>query len=124
MDKKDLHLTEVRDQDAGLHQKRSSHWPTLEKRFIAEHSKCAACGSTEKLNVHHIKPFHLFPELELDEKNLITLCMEHQCHILLGHGGNFKAYNPHCVEDVEKVSHDFSLLTEVAKHARKDRLFE
>ena len=27
----------------------------------------------KKLNVHHVKPFHLYPQLELDENNLITV---------------------------------------------------
>lgn len=124
MNRKDAHLTEVRDKLVGSEHKRSSHWPALEKKFLKEHSSCAACGSTSKLNVHHIKPFHLFPELELVESNLVTLCMDNHCHILLGHGGNFKAYNPQCLEDVEKVSHDFNLLTEASEHARKVRLFE
>ncbi len=45
---------------------------------------CKFCGRYRKvgdrvvLNVHHIKPFALFPELRFDENNCITLCVE--CH--------------------------------------------
>lgn len=81
--------------DVGVDAKRSSHWPTVEKHFREAHPSCAACGSTNRLNVHHCKPFHLDPELELDPSNLITLCMDtKECHLHIGHGGSFKQYNP------------------------------
>jgi hypothetical protein len=75
---------------------RSSQWPALEKRFLQAHPYCAACGGQVKLNVHHKKPFHAYPALELVESNLTTLCMEigKHCHLLLGHGDNFKCFNP------------------------------
>ena len=78
------------------------------------------------MNVHHKKPFHLFPELELESTNLITLCMDgdKDCHIKLGHGGSFKAYNPNVEEDVKVVAQNFNmeLLTEVAVKAKKAKL--
>jgi 5-methylcytosine-specific restriction endonuclease McrA len=47
------------------------------------------------VQVHHKKPFHLHPELELDPANLVTLCMtsSNECHLRIGHSGDFKAYN-------------------------------
>jgi hypothetical protein len=79
--------------DVGTGVKRSSHWPTVEKQFLKEHPTCAACGGKKRLNVHHIRAFHLFPELELDPNNLITLCMSKlECHLKLGHGSDFRAY--------------------------------
>lgn len=42
--------------------------------------KCTACGSTEKLQVHHIKEGSKYPELIMDSGNVITLCMK--CHAL------------------------------------------
>jgi hypothetical protein len=62
---------------------RSPAWSRVRAEFVAEHSVCEACGSREKLNVHHIQPFHLHPELELELSNLITLCFEH--HFRVGH---------------------------------------
>lgn len=79
--------------DAKLKSKRSSHWATMRHHFISNNPNCAVCNGTKRLNVHHIKPFHIFPELELDTNNLITLCMgKHECHLRFGHGGDFKSY--------------------------------
>jgi hypothetical protein len=85
--------------DVGL-AKRSDKWPALERRFRAEHPTCAACGGSDRLNVHHVKPYHDFPELELDPNNLITMCMgEKECHLKIAHCGNFKLYNPNVRAD-------------------------
>lgn len=54
--------------------KRSSKWDKVRDDFIKLNPSCAVCGSTKNLQVHHKKPFHLFPELELDVNNLVTLC--------------------------------------------------
>ncbi len=52
---------------------------------------------------HHVKPFHLFPNLELDHENLVTLCESKKygvnCHLWFGHLGNFKLYNPDGISD-------------------------
>ena len=63
-------------------QPRSSHWPAVEKAHLAESPACACCttaSSTAKQQVHHVWPFHYCialgrPDLELDPRNLITLC--------------------------------------------------
>jgi hypothetical protein len=46
--------------------------------------------------VHHIRPFHLHPELELEQDNLITLCEKraHDCHFQVGHFMNWSWFNP------------------------------
>lgn len=62
---------------------RSAQWASVRNEFVSKNPSCAACGSRKDLNVHHIKPFHSNPELELDMKNLITLCREH--HFRIGH---------------------------------------
>lgn len=78
--------------------KRSSRWDEVRDTFLESHPACAACGSTKKLQVHHIMPFHLYPELELEENNLIVLCMDvNECHLGIGHGGSFRSYNPKVV---------------------------
>src|SRR5271168_657854 len=90
--------------DVDISAKRSTHWPTVEKHFREEHPTCAACGGKKNLNVHHILPFHTFPTLELDPTNLITLCMgKLECHLQLGHLGNFKFYNPNIRSDAATV---------------------
>ncbi len=50
-------------------------------------SSCAWCGRTNELNVHHIKPQHLRPDLKDVPNNQITLCRE--CHFVLGHRCNW-----------------------------------
>ena len=122
--KKELHIETVRDAHVGHGKERSPHWPTVQHHHIQQFPTCEACGGNINLNVHHKKPFHLFPELELEPTNLITLCMDgdKDCHIKLGHGGNFKAYNPNVVEDVEAVKVDFTLLEQYTSKAKKARL--
>lgn len=81
--------------------KRSSHWPAVEKAHLHKQPKCLVCGSIHPLNVHHKFPFHYVialgrPDLELDERNLFTLCTDpvEQHHILLGHLDDYQSYNP------------------------------
>ena len=78
---------------------RSGRWPTLEANWLKVHRSCAACGTTENVSVHHKKPFHLHPDLELDSTNLITLCEKHSCHLMIGHAGDWHAYNPRVETD-------------------------
>ena len=119
---KDLSKTVNRDAHVGHGKARSPKWPHVEKLHLKLEPACAACGSTKKLNVHHKKPFHLFPELELDLNNLITLCMDKECHEKIGHGGNFKDYNPDVETDSAKVLANQNLFEEVVADAEKKRL--
>ena len=84
---------------------RSPHWPAVEHAHLAKQPRCLCCGKDAaarvKLNVHHKYPFHYIvavgrPDLELDERNLFTLCVDHEeeHHLLVGHLGNFESYNP------------------------------
>lgn len=85
---------------------RSVHWPRVEREFREANPACAACGSTEGVQVHHCFDFHEAvllgrPDLELDPRNLITLCegpLQH--HLLIGHLDDFRSYNPAVREDV------------------------
>jgi 5-methylcytosine-specific restriction enzyme A len=87
--------------DYALPVKRSGQWKTVEKHFLEANPTCAACGTKRHLQVHHMRPLHLFPALELSTENLITLCMtrEHECHYRIGHGQNWKSFNPNVRED-------------------------
>ena len=77
---------------------RSDKWRTVRDAHLKIQPACAACGSLTRVQVHHISPYHLHPELELDPNNLITLCMgPEECHLRLGHGGSFLAFVPKIV---------------------------
>ncbi len=78
---------------------RSGKWPAFRARWLALHPHCAACGSSEQVEPHHIRPFHLHPDLELDAGNLISLCNKHGCHLAFGHNYDWHAFNPHVQED-------------------------
>ena len=83
---------------------RSPKWSEVRNAFLKENPRCAVCGQTAKkhLVVHHKKPYHKFPLLELLKNNLETLCESPgmNCHITFGHLGNFKSYNQFIEEDI------------------------
>lgn len=84
-----------------FNQKRSPQWEKIRNDHLAANPKCAACGTAESLEVHHVKPFHIFPELELDPNNLITLCEYRGCHLRFGHSFLWRAWNPSVVLDAQ-----------------------
>jgi len=90
---------------APLGAKRSSKWPAVRKNHLKLNPICAVCGDTNKLEVHHIKPFHLHPELELEPTNLITMCESKSygiiCHLLIGHNGSYQKINPNVIDDAK-----------------------
>jgi len=101
--------------------RRSSKWPKVRNKYLKNYPKCRVCGATKLLRVHHKMPFHLFPKLELEPNNLVTLCETKKygknCHLLFGHLGNFRRVNPNCEVDVMtwyiKLSTDsFALVAE------------
>jgi len=76
---------------------RSSKWAAVRKQHLKENPHCAACNKKKTgMQVHHIKPFRLSPELELNPRNLITLCRAHHCSV--GHIGWWMMYNPYITE--------------------------
>jgi hypothetical protein len=76
---------------------RSSKWPAVRKAFLKQNPFCLVCGGTSKLEAHHIVPFHLAPELELVESNLVALCESKKhgvnCHLFFGHLGDYSKIN-------------------------------
>lgn len=99
-------LTKMKDRIQGKAPKgakRSSKWKMVKEAYLKEHPECAICGSTAKIEVHHVIPFHLAPDLELDPTNFITLCENKKygvnCHLLFGHLGNYKRTNLTIRED-------------------------
>ena len=79
---------------------RSPLWPATRKKFLAKMPKCAACDETVKVEVHHMYPFHYVvdcgrPDLELDDRNFVTLCErpDRDHHLLVGHLDDWQSYN-------------------------------
>lgn len=66
------------------HRERNRTMATLEyknfRRFVLnrDKNKCSICGGINKLEIHHIKPFELYPNLIFDPDNGQTLCVS--CH--------------------------------------------
>lgn len=95
-----LRVAHSQFRESGKASDRSPRWAGVRDHFLEGHPSCAACGGREHVQVHHKQPFHEFPELELDLTNLISLCMgPAECHLLVGHGGNYKFYNPAVEQD-------------------------
>jgi hypothetical protein len=84
---------------------RHKDWPRIRNEWIRNHPECAVCGRSERLQAHHIIPFHVAPELELEPVNLVTLCTRRKvlnCHLVFGHLGRWTDYNPNCIRDAQE----------------------
>ena len=85
---------------------RAFDWPEIREAHIKKHPRCAFCGSTKYLDVHHIKPVSTHPELELDLENLVTLCSYStrfkglNCHLAIGHAFFWQRINPNVLRDI------------------------
>jgi len=84
--------------------RRSSRWTKARKRHLEKNPRCEVCGSKKALEVHHVIPFSIAPDLELDPSNFISLCENKKyginCHLLLGHLGNYRRFNASVKADV------------------------
>lgn len=89
--------------------RRSSSWREVRTAHIKLNPECQVCGSTRKVEVHHIVPFHLAPDMELEPSNLMTLCENKRyginCHLLIGHLGNYRRINCEVCLDAMIWSH-------------------
>ena len=78
--------------------KRSAKWSKFRDEFLKTHPVCACCGGKVKLEVHHVIPFNVDPTRELDPENLMPLCESGKhgvnCHLFVGHLGNYSRWNP------------------------------
>ena len=77
---------------------RSPGWKSVRSKHLAKFSNCAACGRSKNLEVHHVVPFHLDRDKELDPANLLTLCGD-TCHLSFGHLFDWQSHNPSVRED-------------------------
>jgi 5-methylcytosine-specific restriction protein A len=75
---------------------RHHRWDDVRNRHIKEFPTCTACGQGTHVEVHHVEPYHLRPELELVAANLVTLCDRpgRSCHFSLGHLWDWNRANP------------------------------
>ena len=72
---------------------RAPGWSKLRQEHLRRNGSCVVCGRRGHwgLQVHHIKSFKDYPELELRSDNLATLCR--RCHLLVGHLGDWQCCN-------------------------------
>jgi hypothetical protein len=99
---------------------RSPEWPHVEKvhRLLQPRCTCCADGmaSNAGTQVHHVFPFHYCvalgrADLELDQRNLVTLCEDEKGkpaqnhHLLVGHLDDFQSSNLDVVEDAASMFH-------------------
>lgn len=83
--------------------KRSPKWYDLQQEIIKAHPYCSVCGRKDRLQVHHIIPFHIDSSLELDPENCRVLCARKKvlnCHLIFGHLGDFSSWNPSLDADI------------------------
>lgn len=80
---------------------RSPLWKEIRKKHLEKNPFCAVCGSDKNVVPHHIVPFHIDPNKELEITNLISLCegKTFNCHLFFGHLRNWSKYNKNIVED-------------------------
>jgi 5-methylcytosine-specific restriction enzyme A len=82
---------------------RSTKWAAIRRKHLRIYPACACCGGITNLEVHHLQPYHLYPQLELELSNLLTLCEAGKngmnCHLLVGHLGSYYSANKNAVED-------------------------
>ncbi|MEK9208351.1 MAG: HNH endonuclease signature motif containing protein [Patescibacteria group bacterium] len=76
---------------------RSPKWSAVRKSHLSLHPVCEVCGTKKDLECHHIVPYNIRPEMELDFQNLITLCRPD--HLLFGHLNSFHSFNKDVKED-------------------------
>lgn len=81
--------------------KKASHvsnkrvWLDVQRKHKRHFPRCAICGTTANLEVHHIVPINQNQTLEFEPSNLISLCRKgRNCHLVHGHLGNFHKSNP------------------------------
>jgi len=77
---------------------RSPQWAGIRAFHLKKQNTCQACGQKDQLEVHHIVPYHIQPDRELDPANLLTLCQD--CHLTWGHLRNWSSWNVMVEKDV------------------------
>ena len=86
--------------------RRSPEWGPFRDRIVRENPFCAGCSKQTSLEVHHITPFHVRPDLEVDPANVMVLCRD--CHWWIGHLRDWRLHNPHVIEDAANYRQRFT----------------
>lgn len=71
---------------------RNPGWESFRREIIKGQPACEASGVAWELEVHHLLPVHLRPDLEMVRDNCMVLTRT--LHFWLGHYGNWASYNP------------------------------
>ena len=83
--------------------RRSGKWRSF-RNEILRGKCCAICSSERMICLHHIISFSLAPDLECEPSNCIPLCQSKKyginCHLLIGHLGNWRRINVNVRADV------------------------
>lgn len=83
--------------------KRSPRWRGVRNANIKKNCECCGKKGTllKPLNLHHILPYHISPEDELNPKNFLTACRS--CHYLLCHLRNWKSWDSEIEENSKEL---------------------
>ena len=67
-------------------------WKELSGRLRAEAGVCEKCGATEGLQTHHVLEKKAWPNMLLEERDLVVLCR--RCHFMAHrhHSAEFHAW--------------------------------
>lgn len=79
---------------------RSGKWPKVRYEHLRLFPRCIVCGTLEDPEVHHVNPYHLYPDEELDPENLVTMCGQNAYghHLRVGHLDLWRDWNPNVRE--------------------------
>ena len=64
------------------------------RRYRAAHPRCEWDGCSDRVDVHHLVPFHVAPAAGADEGNMMSL--SRRCHFTVGHGTDWSRYTVNC----------------------------
>src|SRR5689334_19957642 len=69
---------------------RSWKWAKVRDEHLAANPTCVVCGRVAT-TVHHVRPVHIAPALELDPTNFASVCDDD--HWTVGHVRNWQRWN-------------------------------
>ena len=91
--------SEMGDAERTLGAERSPKWKQFCKDMEKMWGNRCLVTDSEIIQWHHVLPFHLFPESELDPQNVRPLRPD--VHFLLAHLGKWASYNENILRDIE-----------------------